>query len=150
MKNTSKIKKLIYIGFLLAANFLLAIISYSCSKVEDKKLVYLDVSEFTITKKFSKPVTSILIEEILFPLKIYSVDSIYLISNYRGAEFFFDVYDQSFNKIGSFGRRGLGPGEFQDLKFKNQFTLTETSNIKLWVYDGTLFEGYFIDLKKGY
>lgn len=148
MKNISKKRVLVFICILSTISILLSFISTGCDKVKDEKIVYLDISEFSATKDFSKPDTSIKVEGILFPLNIYSVDSIYLISNYRGAEYFFDVYNKSFIKIGSFGRRGLGPGEFQNLKFKNQFILTEANKIKLWVYDGILFEGYFIDLKK--
>ncbi len=88
------------------------------------------------------------LKHILIPQRVYVVDSLYIVYQTSEPDNFFTVYDKSFNKIGAFGRKGMGPGEFQSVRYKNQYFYSEEGSLQMWVYDGVFFNGYLIDLKK--
>lgn len=84
----------------------------------------------------------------LAPNNIFGVDSLYLVYEYNGGENFFYVYNNDFKQIGSFGKKGKGPGEFLYLRYAGQYEMGTDGRIKLWVYDGNTFKGYKIDLAR--
>lgn len=125
-------------------------IAQSCSnkKLEtDWQHIYFDNPPPAIDLDISEAET-ISFEHILVPQKVYVVDSLYIVHQTSEPDNFFIVFDGSFNKIGAFGRKGMGPGEFQSLRYKDQYSYGEDGSIQMWVYDASTFNGYFIDLEK--
>jgi hypothetical protein len=84
----------------------------------------------------------------LVPWEIFSVDSLFIIYEHQGSDHFFHVYNEGFNFIGSFGKKGNGPGEFTMAEFCGQYYKDDNGNIKLWIHDQNLFKAFKVDLLK--
>lgn len=128
----------------------LFIITGSCSnkKIEKEwQHIYFENPPPAIQLNISEA-ESIYFKDILVPQKIYVVDSLYIVNQSSQPDNFFSVYDGAFNKMGAFGKKGMGPGEFQSVRYKNQYFISEDGSIQMWLYDGVFFNGYLVDLKK--
>ncbi|MDP2235305.1 MAG: hypothetical protein Q8J88_02620 [Bacteroidales bacterium] len=128
----------------------LCLITASCSNSrldDDWQHIYFENPPLALNLDVSEAET-VNFKHILVPQRVYVVDSLYILYQTTEPDYFFTVYDKSFNKIGAFGRKGMGPGEFQSVRYKNQYFYSEEGSLQMWVYDGTFFNGYLIDLNE--
>jgi len=130
--------------YFLILSLIALVISNCTTKSNQQEIVYTD---FPHEYKLSKPIAEKLLFQ-LAPDKVFKVDSLLLIWQHQGNEFFCGVYNENIEFLGSFGRKGRGAGEFPFLEFCGQYEKDNLNNIKLWVYDQDLFGAYKIDLAK--
>lgn len=81
------------------------------------------------------------------PGNIYIVDTLILINESNCSEYLFHVYSaDDFVFIGSFGKKGKGPGEFMNLRYNSQYEKEHDGSYKLWVYSSNRLKMYKINL----
>lgn len=119
----------------------------SCDQKQNQDNSTYTYTKFPATYSIKNPETISTIKQ-LVPWKIFAIDSMFMIYVSQGNEYFFHLYDDEFSFMGSFGKKGHGPGEFSMAEYCGQYYKDDSNKIKVWVHDQGTFMAYKLDLSR--